>query len=723
MNERVKKDEGSNVSTKASNGEAMKILVKRSFTAITAFSLMTAGLMSSGCSGSSAGSATAPANSNGSSAKVVSGIAAVGEPLSGQVNLKDSSTPSQQKSTVIDKNGLFAFDVTGMKAPFILQGDGSARNKSYKLHSFAEGTGVANINPLSDAMVASASENGDSEDAYKHSDSDKMEKLKDHMEISVEDLLQKIRPLLRKFNADGHHPIKEDFKANHHHLDGMFDQVIIKIENGTLTITNKKTGAIIFSGLVKDIKNGHFTEHEDDDLPETPALPVAPLHASALGGTGQITLSWDAVSNATGYNVYYAATPGVTTATGTKVADASTPYIQSGLTAGTTYYYIVTAINSAGEGAASAQASATTSASEPTPTVPAAPVDVIASGGTKQVTLSWRAVTSATSYNAYYSTTSGVTTTTGTKITGVTTPAVLGNLVSATTYYYVVTAVNATGEGAASVQVAATTLTDTPAPTIPAVPSGVTAVGGTNQATISWPAVAGAASYNLYRSTTTGVTTTSGTKIAAVSSPYIVTGLSAGTAYYFIVSAVNSVGESAASTQSTATTTAPVLAVPAVPTGVTSTGGAKQVSLSWSAVTDATSYNIYWSTTAGVTTSGTKIATTANSYVQTGLTAGTTYYYIVSALNSSGEGVASTQVSAATNAAAQTCGSCHAIPPAVGSHSAHSFTSCATCHGAGYSSTTVNAAVHMNGANDVSNSIWNAATQSCASSCHGARSW
>jgi fibronectin type 3 domain-containing protein len=300
---------------------------------------------------------------------------------------------------------------------------------------------------------------------------------------------------------------------------------------------------------------------------------------------------------------------------------------------------------------------------------------------------------------------------------------VLGNLVSATTYYYVITAVNATGEGAASVQVAATTLTDVPAPTVPAVPSGVTAVGGTNQATISWPAVAGAASYNLYRSTTTGVTTSNGTKIAAVSSPYITTGLTAGTTYYFIVSAVNSVGESAASTQSTATTDAPVLAVPAVPTGVTSTGGAKQVSLSWSAVTDATSYTIYWSTTAGVTTSGTKITTTANSYIQTGLTDGTTYYYIVSALNSSGEGVASTQVSAATNAAAQACGSCHAIPPAVGSHAKHTFTSCATCHGAGYSSTTVNAATHMNGTKDVTNSIWNATTRSCASSCHGARSW
>lgn len=724
MNERVEKNNNIACSRMPREGSKMKHLVKRSFTSITAFSLMTAGLMLAGCNGSGGTTASGtPTNSGASSAKVVSGIAAVGEPMSGQVDLRDSSSPSKQRSTVIDKNGLFAIDVTGMKAPFILQGNGSARAQSYKLHSFAEGTGVANINPLSNAMVASASETGDSEEAYNHPDSDKMEKMRDHIQISVGDLLVKIRPLLKRFNADGHHPMKDHFKADHHDLDGMFDYVIIKIENGILTITNKKTGAIIFTGSVKDIKNGHFTDHEDDDLPETPAMPTAPLHVSALGGTGQVTLSWDAVSNATGYNVYYASTPGVTTATGTKIADVAAPFVQSGLSAGTTYYYLVTALNSAGEGVASLQASATTSATEPIPTVPAIPTDVIATGGTNQVTLSWGTVSSATSYNAYYSTTSGVTTATGTKISNITTPAVLGSLLSATTYYYVITAVNATGEGAASIQVAAATLADTPAPTVPAVPSAVTAVGGTKQATITWPAVTGAASYNVYRSTTAGVTTTSGTKVAGVTSPYINTGLSAGTTYYFIVSAVNSVGESAASTQTTATTAAAQLAVPAVPTGVTAAGGAKQVALSWSAVTGATSYNIYWSSTSGVTTSGTKIATATTAYVQTGLTAGTTYYYIVSAVNSSGEGTASTQMSATTTSATQACGSCHAIPPTVGSHSPHSFTTCATCHGTGYSSTTVNAATHMNGAKDVTNSIWNATTRSCASSCHGARSW
>jgi hypothetical protein len=87
--------------------------------------------------------------------------------------------------------------------------------------------------------------------------------------------------------------------------------------------------------------------------------------------------------------------------------------------------------------------------------------------------------------------------------------------------------------------------------------------------------------------------------------------------------------------------------IPSAPTGVTASASDGQVSISWSAVSGATSYNIYWSTTSGVTkTSGTKITGATSPYSHTGLTNGMTYYYIVTAVNSSGESVDSNQVSA-----------------------------------------------------------------------------
>ncbi|HEY4744280.1 MAG TPA: hypothetical protein VIH45_06445, partial [Desulfuromonadaceae bacterium] len=95
----------------------------------------------------------------------------------------------------------------------------------------------------------------------------------------------------------------------------------------------------------------------------------------------------------------------------------------------------------------------------------------------------------------------------------------------------------------------------------------------------------------------------------------------------------------------------------------------------------------------------------------------------------------STQVSAIASALATVtpsptptpaCGSCHAIPPATGKHSTHlsEGVSCATCHGSGYSTTTVNATTHNNGVYNVATTIgWNAANRTCSNSCHGTHTW
>jgi mono/diheme cytochrome c family protein len=75
-----------------------------------------------------------------------------------------------------------------------------------------------------------------------------------------------------------------------------------------------------------------------------------------------VTISWSAVSGATSYNLYWLTTSGVTPGTGTKIAGATSPYLQTGLADSTAYYYVVTAQNSAGESAASSQVTAATAA-------------------------------------------------------------------------------------------------------------------------------------------------------------------------------------------------------------------------------------------------------------------------------------------------------------------------------------------------------------------------
>jgi len=284
----------------------------------------------------------------------------------------------------------------------------------------------------------------------------------------------------------------------------------------------------------------------------------------------------------------------------------STSFIQKVLADGTTYYYIVTAVNALGESNPSAQVSASPAAPA---TAPAAPAGAAATAGNTQVTLTWNAVAEASSYNVYWSTNAGVTPGNGTQIAGAVSPLVQTGLSNGTTYYYVVTAVNALGESAPSAQVSAA-----PAAPIatPGAPTGLAASSGDGQVLISWNPVAGAASYNLYWSTNAGFTPATGTQIPGATSPYTQTTLVDGTTYYYLVTAVNAVGESAPSAEASATPAQPIV-VPAAPAGVTALAGDCEVTLSWDAVQGATSYNIYWSTSAGVTTTnGTQITGARN---------------------------------------------------------------------------------------------------------------
>ena len=288
-------------------------------------------------------------------------------------------------------------------------------------------------------------------------------------------------------NAD---PVKDPFTADHTGLDGMFDNVKIVLAGGTLTITNATTGAVIFTAQVKDVASGHFTD-KDDDVPKAGPRPAAPTGVKAVGGDAQVTVSWDPVANATSYDLFYATKANVATeednddADAKRVKDVTSPFVLKGLRASTTYFVIVRARNNGRRGPASAEVSATTSATTPAPTIPTAPIGVTATGGTKQVTISWAAVSGATSYNLYWSTTTGVTTTNGTKISDVTSPpAVHTGLTDSTPYFYVVTAVNSAGESAASVEVAATTLAVTsPTTTTTAGPTTTTTAGPTTTTT------------------------------------------------------------------------------------------------------------------------------------------------------------------------------------------------------------------------------------------------
>ena len=87
-------------------------------------------------------------------------------------------------------------------------------------------------------------------------------------------------------------------------------------------------------------------------------VPSVPQNFMAEASTRQVTLTWDVLSGLT-YDLYHSTTQGFTLESGTKIPGASQPYIHTGLTNDTTYYYRLTATNASGTSEPTDEVSAT----------------------------------------------------------------------------------------------------------------------------------------------------------------------------------------------------------------------------------------------------------------------------------------------------------------------------------------------------------------------------
>ncbi len=224
--------------------------------------------------------------------------------------------------------------------------------------------------------------------------------------------------------------------------------------------------------------------------------------------------------------------------------NSPTACTNTGLDAGTSYYYFVKASNSSGDsGPSSPGVQVTTSG---TPPAPNAPTGVSTIGLDKKVSLSWTAPTTGptpTGYFMYSSlngtdyakfNTSPIATISGT-VTG---------LENGFSYTFKVSADNKGSEGPPS----SPSVETTPIPP-PSAPTGLTATPDDTKITLNWTAPSGTVTgYNVYRSTSsvagaglgTLITTTPITGTAVIN-----TGLTNGTTYFYKVTAINNSGESA----------------------------------------------------------------------------------------------------------------------------------------------------------------------------------
>jgi len=211
-----------------------------------------------------------------------------------------------------------------------------------------------------------------------------------------------------------------------------------------------------FSGIIDEVSiwGRVLTQEEIMANYESMVLPGRPGGLAATPGNAQVTLAWTAAgtnisSPVTGYRILRGLYPGTETAYAT-VGNVLT-YTDTGLVNGQTYYYRVAGINAYGTGPA------TPSIAAAPRTVPGAVQQLHAGGGDGYIWLSWSPAddggSAVTQHRIYRSTDSG----------GETELASIGNVLNyndtavdnGRTYFYIVVAVNAAGDGALSAEASA----------------------------------------------------------------------------------------------------------------------------------------------------------------------------------------------------------------------------------------------------------------------------
>lgn len=309
--------------------------------------------------------------------------------------------------------------------------------------------------------------------------------------------------------------------------DGTTDyNVYRKIGNGSFTQLTTVTGSLTYTdtGLLPDTTYTYKVEIPDlvkylpaDDLEAiTTARPAIPQNLTASSTSGQVTLNWEAIAGSgITYRVFRSLTSGGQT---TPIISGltGTTYIDSTVTDGILYYYTVRSY----DGFESFDSNEVQM--EPMGNFSLSSVEKI---DVDELRATWTSAAGADSYNLLYRPVSGVMM----QITNAVSPQNIIGLLPDTDYEVYIRAVNSTFSKNSN------TIT-TRTPFIPAIPTGLVGTSYENQQTnLSWNAMAGADSYEIWRRTT-GSLALIGT---SATPSFNNTGLVNGTTYYYAVKSVN----------------------------------------------------------------------------------------------------------------------------------------------------------------------------------------
>lgn len=322
------------------------------------------------------------------------------------------------------------------------------------------------------------------------------------------------------------------------------------------------------------VVDGDF-ESDLTAIQNTSTLDLSPSNSLRITNKKykELTLKWENVENAKSYIIYWSTGDSVTKSSEKFEAEES-PYIHTGLEAGTMYRYCITAVDESGsESRLSEVRTAFVDTLD-------SPSNVNLQPGVTSIALSWDSTAFASSYNVYWSLTDDISLSSA-KFTCRQADTVHDSLVPETTYYYAVTSVNGTDESMLSEVHTTTTASLLP-------PNRIISSSDYRSVHLTWNTAANAESYNVYYSENSKVVTTSLYRSVTGDSIHL-TGLSPSMYYYFKIASVKGMNQSRLSDSVKESSRGL-----SIPYPVKGTAGYAQNTLYWPKVIYAEFYVVKW---------------------------------------------------------------------------------------------------------------------------------
>lgn len=186
----------------------------------------------------------------------VHGTAAADAPLVGTVTLKDSTNPPVVKTTRTDGEGRYSIAVSGLTPPFLLSVLSAETPTAARFYSYADGPGIANINPFSTTTVGAAAGPGDTE-TVSEAATTTIRAISDRYHAVKNSLEEKLDPLFEFYGID-EDPVTGDYESEKQEFTAFSRSITMSVGNGTVQVLNRQTGEVIFTAPARNISSGMF---------------------------------------------------------------------------------------------------------------------------------------------------------------------------------------------------------------------------------------------------------------------------------------------------------------------------------------------------------------------------------------------------------------------------------------------------------------------------------